>query len=63
MTDDKVHGGASRHDQQEQLVQEAERLPGVAEIFEVYRTLRPFHDLPQPAPVEQVAYATGGNAR
>jgi hypothetical protein len=60
---DSVHGGTDRREEQQELVQEAERLPGVSDIFEVYRSLRPFHDLPQPAPPEQIVYATGGNAR
>jgi hypothetical protein len=58
---DKV-AGESRQEQQANLVEQGEKLPGVAEAMVAYRRFAP-HVPPTAAPSSApVVYSTGGNA-
>ncbi len=54
--------GDSRQEQQESLVEQGEKLPGVAEAMAAYRRFAPYVP-PTAAPSSvPVVYSTGGNA-
>jgi hypothetical protein len=60
-TFDEVAGG-SRQEQQANLVEQGEKLPGVEEAMDAYRRFAP-HVPPTAAPSSApVVYSTGGNA-
>lgn len=47
----------------ERIIEEAkERLPGVADVLDLYARLAPYTASQSPQPVQRFMYATGGNA-
>jgi hypothetical protein len=46
---------------QESLVEQAHRIPGVAEAIDVYNRVAPYAGLIAYSPAVQIRYATGGN--
>lgn len=47
--------------EQESLVEQARKLPGVAEAIDVYRRVAPYAGLLAYSPAVQIKHATGGN--
>lgn len=59
-TSDEIAGG-SRQEQQANLAEQGEKLPGVAEAMAAYRRFAPYAPATTPSAVP-VVYSTGGNA-
>jgi hypothetical protein len=47
--------------EQESLVEQAQKIPGVAEAIEVYSRVAPYAGLVAYSPAVQIRFATGGN--
>lgn len=50
-----------RQEAQRQLIESAKRMPGVADVMEVYGSIRKFGEF-RGYPTSRLRYATGGNS-
>lgn len=54
-------GGRSRQEEHQRLMEEAEKLPGVADVLEAYGRMKEFAGVRIGQVVPPVTYSTGGN--